>query len=437
MTDYTRVTIQGESLKADLVLPDDEPVAALLPDVLGLVGDAQQRSARPVVLVTTVGEQLDGSLTLAEQGVDHGSILRIVRIDEAPPPPEVADVTEIVADAGAVRSDAWRPVWGIVAAAAAAVLLGFLATTWWSVLSVPAPSVLALAAAAVVLMGVVTARRLSAGPAVVIAALAVGACFVLASDVAARLAGGLPAATALVAFALVCLVAGVVSVAGFRDPSLGVGGATGVVLVAAWVGFGHAGLTVSHAAALLASVGTLAIGLLPGIAMTLSGLSGLDDRVFDREPVDRHDAARTVVDMFRALTWAVVAAALPVGAALWIVALDDNVWGQWLTVALSLILLLRARVMPLVPQRLALLAAGGTGLVILLVQISTDQTGWALTIAVGVVLALAVAVGSRPSEHSKARLRRWGNILELLSVVAVVPLLLAMLGVFADLVEAF
>ena len=87
MTDYTRVTIQGEGRKADLVLPDDEPIAAVLPDVLSLLDESTERSARPVVLMTTVGEQLSPSLTLAEQDVEHGSILRLVRVDEAPPPP--------------------------------------------------------------------------------------------------------------------------------------------------------------------------------------------------------------------------------------------------------------------------------------------------------------------------------------------------------------
>ena len=90
MTRYTRVTVQGEGRKADLVLPDDEPIAAMLPDVLALLDETGVQSARPVVLVTTVGDQLDLSLTLAEQVVEQGTILRIVRLEEAPPPPEQA-----------------------------------------------------------------------------------------------------------------------------------------------------------------------------------------------------------------------------------------------------------------------------------------------------------------------------------------------------------
>ncbi|WP_420114312.1 EsaB/YukD family protein, partial [Pseudactinotalea sp.] len=126
MTDYTRVTIQGEGRKADLVLPDDEPIAAVLPEVLSLLDETTERSSRPVVLMTTVGEQLSPALTLAEQEVEHGTILRLVRVDEAPPPPEVADVTDLMGAAVETRSDAWRPAWGVGAAAAIAAIIGFL-----------------------------------------------------------------------------------------------------------------------------------------------------------------------------------------------------------------------------------------------------------------------------------------------------------------------
>ncbi|MFS0702219.1 EsaB/YukD family protein, partial [Cellulomonas sp. 179-A 4D5 NHS] len=159
MTEYTRVTVQGEGRKADLVLPDDEPVAAMLPDVLSLLDDGQARSARPVALVTTVGDQLDPSLTLAEQAVAHGTILRVVRVDQAPPPPEVADVTDVAADAVQSRSDAWRPVWGVVAGAVLAGVLGFLAAGL-AVRDVDVPAATLLGAcAALAVVAALLARR--------------------------------------------------------------------------------------------------------------------------------------------------------------------------------------------------------------------------------------------------------------------------------------
>ena len=84
MSDYTRVTIVGTERKTDLVLPDDEPITALLPDVLDLIDESQQGAARPVALTTTVGEQLDTSLTLAEQAVRHGTVLRLVPVTSDP-----------------------------------------------------------------------------------------------------------------------------------------------------------------------------------------------------------------------------------------------------------------------------------------------------------------------------------------------------------------
>ena len=88
MTDYTRLTIRGTANAADLVLPSDEPLAAMLPDVLSLL-DEPAASARPLTLVTVLGEQLNTALSLDEQDVRQGAIVALVRLDEAPPPPEV------------------------------------------------------------------------------------------------------------------------------------------------------------------------------------------------------------------------------------------------------------------------------------------------------------------------------------------------------------
>ena len=97
MSDYTRLTVQGTLNRADLVLPSDEPLAGLLPEMLTLLHEPAEQ-ARPLSLVTVLGEQLVTSLSLAEQNVRQGSIVRLVRLDEAPPPPEVADITQLAGE---------------------------------------------------------------------------------------------------------------------------------------------------------------------------------------------------------------------------------------------------------------------------------------------------------------------------------------------------
>lgn len=433
MTEYTRVTVQGEGRKADLVLPDDEPVAAMLPDVLSLLDDGEARSARPVALVTTVGDQLDPSLTLAEQAVAHGTILRVVRVDQAPPPPEVADVTDVAADAVQSRSDAWRPVWGVVAGAVLAGVLGFLAAGLAvRDLDVPAATLLG-ACAALAVVATLLARRGRTEPAVVAVAAAVGATVVAARE----LTSGAPGETALVALGLVGLLVAVVAGAGSRDAGLALGGITAAALVGAVAGMDALDAEPTHTAAVVAVLGCLLVGLLPGIAMSVSGLNGLDDRVVEGRRVSRAEAHRAVGTTHRALTWSTVAAAVVTGACAWVLAGGEDPWSRLLAVAVAGVLLLRTRVFPLAPQRLALLAAGATPLVALLAELGRTDPARALAVAAVVLVALALLVGARPREHVVARARRLGNVVELVAVVALVPLVLAHLGVFADLVETF
>jgi hypothetical protein len=55
----------------------------------------------------------------------------------------------------------------------------------------------------------------------------------------------------------------------------------------------------------------------------------------------------------------------------------------------------------------------------------------------GVAALAVVMVLARPAAHQRAFLRRIGNFVEALAVIALIPLLLGMFGVFADLLRAF
>lgn len=435
MTEYTRVTIQGEGRKADLVLPDDEPIAAVLPDVLSLLDETTERSARPVVLMTTVGEQLSPSLTLAEQDVEHGTILRLVRVDEAPPPPEVADVTDLMGEAVATRSDAWRPMWGTFAAAviaAAAAALGSAAGVLDGLTEVQlGGGVLVLAAIAVVL-----ARRGRTAPAVVLTAAAVGALWTLTSFLLVRAELTHAGATLLLWFGLTSVLLALVGTIGFRERSLGLGGAVGAVLVAGWVVMPFLGVQTLHAAAWVAIAGVALLGVLPGLAMAASGLTGLDDRVVEGQRVARPAVERAVGATHRSLTAATLAAVVPVTAAAWLLARSGETPAEALAAAVGVILLMRTQVLPLAPQRLALIAGGTTALITVTVsRVLTPQT--VALVAAVVVIGLAVLVGARFSENTRARLRRFAGIVEMMAVVALLPLALWLIGVFGDLAIVF
>jgi type VII secretion integral membrane protein EccD len=435
VTDYTRVTIQGEGRKADLVLPDDEPIAAVLPEVLSLLDETTDRSSRPVVLMTTVGEQLSPALTLAEQDVEHGSILRLVRVDEAPPPPEVADVTDLMGEAAETRSDAWRPVWATAAAAAVAAVAGFLAGPA-ALLDGYTPSQVGIGLLVLLVLATVSARRRRTGPAVVLTAAVVGGLAVVTGLVLAQVGLDHPGATMLVWFGLTGLAVGLVAAIGFKDVPLALGGGAALVLTGAWILMHQASMQPLHVAAWTAVVGVVLLGLLPGIAMSASGLTGLDDRVVEGQRVSRPAVERAVDATHRGLTWATVAVVLPTSLGAWLLASSDEPAAQGICAAVGLVLLLRTQVLPLAPQRLALLAGGVVPLATLAFT-GLMSPGSATLASFALIVVLAVVVGVRASENTRARLRRFAGVLEMIAVIALVPLLMWLLGIFADLVSTF
>lgn len=430
MSDYTRVTIVGTNRKADLVLPDAEPITALLPDVLDLLDETSGEAARPVALTTTVGEQLDTSLTLAEQEVRHGTILRLVRVDAAPPPPDVADVTDVVSDTTSARPDSWNRMWGTAAAATVAAALGWYAASILDSLEAVVAATLAVAA-------LLTARLDRRASAVALAGGAVGSALAPAATLAKGGPGDDPIEVFLVWFALSSLIAGAVWAVGLAQRAVGLGTLTGPALVAVWFVTQHLGVEPIPAATITVILGALLLGLLPGIAMSLSGLSGIDDRVVEGQRVARAETRVTVHAAHRTLTAATVTTALVTGALAWLLVESEDRWGVLVAVAVALLLLLRTRVLPLAPQRLALLAGGSAPLLVLLTDWATGESATHVAALLGAVALLALVVGWRPPAHIAARMRRAAGTMELLIVLPLVPLLLASLGVFDDLLGAF
>ncbi len=107
MTEFTRLTVIGSARKADLVVPNDEAVSGLMPRLMDLLDEPTGSVVRPLTLVRSTGEQLDVALTIADQQVSDGELLRLVRSDDAPPPPEVADVTDVLGETLRDRSGLW------------------------------------------------------------------------------------------------------------------------------------------------------------------------------------------------------------------------------------------------------------------------------------------------------------------------------------------
>ncbi|WP_344379556.1 EsaB/YukD family protein, partial [Streptomyces rhizosphaericus] len=123
--ELSRVTLVGERRRVDIVLPADEPVGRLLPDVLRLVAD--QVADRPTLrhLVTAEGVVLPQDATLTSAAVPDGAVLRLVRERDVPAAPVVHDVTDEVAEDLDLRAWRWSAAarqWTASAATLAAVL---------------------------------------------------------------------------------------------------------------------------------------------------------------------------------------------------------------------------------------------------------------------------------------------------------------------------
>ncbi|TFC95938.1 MULTISPECIES: EsaB/YukD family protein [Cryobacterium] len=442
MNDFTRLTVIGTTRKAELVVPSDEAIGALLPRLLDLLEEPGGPIARPLTLSRSTGEQLDLSLTAGQQLVEDGECLRLLRLDAAPPSPSVADVTDVVAESLTDRNDLWsaghRRAIGAAGIAAAALLAGLSVTgaAETGAIAVLAGTIGVLLLAAVI-SGRLAARWIATG--CTAAALGLTLPLGLALSVALPVPGaplllGIVGYTALLGWVVLGLGAG----AGLGVRSALWGASLGAPLAALPLVLIAAGVTVDGAVGVTGVVAAVACGMLPWYAMSAAGLTGLDDQVSGGRPKPRDAVLLTVTEAYRGLTWSTAAVALTLApTGLFLALRPDNDWAVALGAAIAVVTALRTRAFPLAVLALLLwLAAGSIVLVGTLAQLS--DRSW-LPAAVLAVLALvgALAVGVDPSAHSRASLRRFGNFVEGLAVVALLPLLLGVFAVYAQLLGTF
>ena len=445
MSPYTRLTVAGSTRRAEVVVSSDEPLGAVLPRLLDLLGETGGTVARPLTLVATDGEQLDIGRSPQQLDLPDGALVRLVRLDAAPPPPVVIDVTDAAADAHQARPDRWddrsRAIAGGAGIALAAAAAGLIAPYGGAV---TAAWVLLIALAALVaiamMLGLMRLARVSVCASAAAAGLVVP--LGLASSTAAGSAG-FPAADAALIGAAVAIAAGATVVllglgVALRRPGAAAGGAVGAVLASILLTLLLAGVGAAASAAIAGTVAAFATGPLPWIALSAAGLTRLDRGVAAGERLDRPHALSSVDDAYSALTWSVatVSAVLAVsGVAL---VLASELWSGLLAFAFALVAALRSRAFPLRAQVWSLWAAAAAIAAAAVVTQLTSELAW---IGVGVAtlaaVLVAVAVLAQPAAHTRARLRGLGNLIETLTVVALLPLLLGALGVYAELLGMF
>jgi hypothetical protein len=194
-------------------------------------------------------------------------------------------------------------------------------------------------------------------------------------------------------------------------PVLGAMGITAVATVAAW-------------------------GLIPWYAMSASGLTGLDDQVVGGATRRRTDVLVTVHSAYRSMSWSTVGLAVPAAFATTVLLGSDNGWAIGLGGAVVLVTALRTRAFPLAVQS-ALVWSSAIVPVLIASFMHAALAPWLPFVPIGVAALALLLVGVRPAAHQRARLRRIGNLLEALAVIALLPLLLGVFAIYTDLLGTF
>ncbi|MDT0453911.1 type VII secretion integral membrane protein EccD [Streptomyces hesseae] len=459
-TELSRVTLVGDRRRVDLVLPADEPIGRLLPDVLRLLGDTVGDRPAARHLITAEGTVLPQDGTLADAGVPDGAQLRLVRVHDAPSAPVVHDVTDELAENLDVRAWRWRPEarrWtASLATIALAVTAGVLARASLGPASVAGG--LTVAAALVAALGSVASRIGARGGrdgnnngnnnGNADAGRGLGTTLMLTGGALATLAAWTaadahswsgPARLAAVAAALAATFAllGLCSRLG-RGGLIGAGAV--VVTGGVWEAVAAAQHDPARLGAVMAVVSVVALGLLPRLALMAAGLTGLDDRRSGGASVSRHEVETALAATHRGLVLATVTVAASATAGGLLAVTATSWWTVLLASVLMVVLLSRSRAFPLVAEVVALLAAA----LVLLVRLvtlwidhvpGTPYGPLAALCAVAVVPLAVLAV--RLPEHVGVRLRRAVDLVEAVGVIALLPLAVGVFGVYVRLLHQF
>ncbi|GIL31651.1 type VII secretion integral membrane protein EccD [Actinocatenispora comari] len=451
----TRVTVVAPKTRVDLSIPDDLPLADLLPTLLRYVGEDVARAG--VVhggwaLARLGGAPFATDRTPAQLAIKHGEELHFTPREQLAPEVVFDDVVDAIAAGVDGHSRRWSPTttrrFGL-GVLAGAVLLG---AALLALAAPPIPGGVAGLAVAALLLVTATVLARAVGDAragLLAAALAAGYGFagglLLLAPAPGRYGAGSLLLGAMVT--LLCLVLGAIAVA-YQVPAF-VGAALAVfaLCLAAFPVLAF-GVPATAAASVLAAVALGALPVLPMSAFRLARLPvptipmTVDELKTDAVEVAGADVlARTVTAGHYLTALLAAAAAVLVGCVPVLVA--GGGWaGPVLTFVASIVLLCRCRVFPVLAQRLPLLLAGLLGLAVLLAGVVLVgsfgpvelSAGLRVTVAVAALLVIGAAGGGYGLAAAGRRATPvGGRVLDIVEVVlglSVVPLVLAVCGLY-------
>ncbi|KRB80361.1 type VII secretion integral membrane protein EccD [Nocardioides sp. Root190] len=443
-----RVTVTSGTRRVDLVLPGAVPVAELLPELARSVGLLDPATVHGGYRVGTAdGRRLvpDAGLTL--QGIEDGGLLTVTAGVDDPPPRVYDDVVEAMSDVVEHDLLPWQAASGRRTALMAAGLFLILGA---AALLVQRGSDLAAAATAVVALalcaGAIVLSRAQREPEAAVGVAWLGSGYAAAAGVMFTPTDPTLFGELLAFAGAGALVAGLVCVIGLGPgrtlvfPPVVVGAlavAVGLYLRSAGGdGFEPAPL-LTTVLALIVLVGSVFPWLALGATSTridqLYSPSDITADPDDIEPMQVAADARIAHEILLAISGTVglllvliVPVAVGLGAA-----------GTLLAVDACLIVMLRTRQYRTGSEVLVGLVAGIAGLATAAVAVLTLHPDWRPTMAVllavaGAVLLAATLTPSVPS----VRRGRFGDVLESIALITLLPLLVVAIGLFSDVRQA-
>ncbi|WP_431886217.1 type VII secretion integral membrane protein EccD [Micromonospora wenchangensis] len=452
-----RVTISAPGRRVDVALPEQVPLAELLPEVLrhageGLADDGERHGGW--VLRRTDGAVLVTAQPLLPQGVRDGEVLHLVPAHDQWPELEYDDVVEAIADGARRRGAAWSATTtraAVLVGAAVPLAVGLLAV----LAAGPGQPAAWPAAGAVALLltlaGTTASRAYGDGPTgatlggyALPYAAAAGALAVSSGDPVGAFRP-LPwlGAPELLAGAVALLLAAVLGLLGVATRlRVFVAGATAGV-VGASAGLGGLLLGPAGTAAVLLCVLVFVLGALPLLAIRLgkvplppitlpAGPTGGPDGV--RDLPDRARVHAAVARSEEMLTGMLLGHAVAVVAAVLVLAAEGGSAGRVLVAVGAGVLLLRSRLFVAVRHRVPPVTAGLAGFAVLGATLAGRPGAAGLLVLSGgglLVALLAVAAGTTYARRPVSPyLGRVADLTDTALVVAVVPVACAVLDLY-------
>ncbi|MGA4543829.1 type VII secretion integral membrane protein EccD [Uniformispora flossi] len=454
-TGLVRVTIVAPDCRVDVALPEDVPIADLYPEILRLSGQTQTDGAPTGFHLRRMdGGVLDSARGLAAQAVHDGALLRFTPLADTLPPPVYDDVVDSVAASVTADHRLWSPeLLRRAALSGAALFLSLAPVALWRTAAPHSAAGIAAAVLALLLAAVAGVRARvyddPAGGAVLGLGALPNAFYAGLGAIAPHTGEGPGRVQFLAACGAAMIAATLVAVlVPARNAAYvaGAGAGAGGLLTA--LGLLAADTTPGRSAAVAGVTGLALVAFLPAWSVRLARLpigflppdAPAAARATADDPVDHEALAARARAGHQMLTGLVGACALVVASAALVTGYSTDTWSRILTGALGIAVLARARLFRHTPQVTLLLAAGAAALVFLFTGIAlhtdfdqAEAQAWlyGLPTALGLVFALIAA--TVPARGLSPFWGRGLDILEGMLLTAVVPLCLAVLGVYGTL----